>query len=286
MSAPGEAPRSRVAAFLVITFALTWAAWATVLRSAPFGGHAPPTWLALGGPLFLVGVFAPGLVALLLSALDGGTRAVSTLLARIGRWRLPLRYYAVALLAMPAVKLAAAVALRAVTGRWPAFGETRPLLLLAATLLSTLGQAGEEVGWRGYLLPALAVRMGLAWASLVVGVTWAAWHLPLFFMPGADTQGQSFPLYAAQLVAYSVVLSWLYWRTGGSLLIVMLAHAAFNNFRDILPSGGAPSTNPFTLAATPAFYVSVALWWAVAAWFLVRMRGAGPTANGREEHAA
>lgn len=70
------------------------------------------------------------------------------------------------------------------------------------------------------------------------------WHLPLWFASGAETNGQSFPLYALQVTAYSVVLAWLYRRSGGSLLLTMFTHAAFNNMKDIVPSadprGGSP----------------------------------------------
>jgi membrane protease YdiL (CAAX protease family) len=223
--------------------------------------------------VFLIGVFAPGLVAVALTAWDEGGRAVGALLRRILRWRVGLRFYAFALLLMPLTKLTVAIVHRALVGAWPQFGETRPLLLVLATILSTIGQAGEEVGWRGYLLPRLTERTGLVAASLVVGAIWAAWHLPLFFAPGADTNGQSFPLYALQVTAYSVALAWLYWRTGGSLLLTMFMHAAFNNMKDIVPSGGIRGGSLFTLDATLVFRLTVVLLWAVGVLLLIRMRG-------------
>ena len=54
--------------------------------------------------------------------------------------------------------------------------------MLAAVAVSTPWQAGEEIGWRGYLLPRLSGRVGLPAASLIVGVIWACWHLPFFFI--------------------------------------------------------------------------------------------------------
>ena len=86
--------------FLVLVFAITWGLWAVVLRVAtehPGQRQAPPL-LALGGPVFLIGVFAPGLVAVGLTALDEGPRSAGALLSRIGRWRVGVRYYAFALL--------------------------------------------------------------------------------------------------------------------------------------------------------------------------------------------
>ena len=245
-----------------------------VLRaSGPSTLSRGPAALALGGPVFLLGVFAPGLVAVGLTASEGGRRAVGTLLGRMGYWKVGARFYAFALLLMPITKLAVAVLHHLLTGSWPRFGETRPAVLLIVTALSTIGQAGEEVGWRGYLLPRLAERTGLGAASLIVGAIWAAWHLPLFFAPGADTYGQSFPLYAAQVMAYSVLLAWLYWRTGGSLLLTMIMHAAFNNTKDIVPSGSVPAGDVFTLHATLGFRLTVLVLWVVGIVLLVRMRG-------------
>lgn len=263
-----------IGAFLVLTFGVTWTLWGLVLRvgSAHEPSQVSPLF-ALGGPVFLIGVFAPGLVAVALTAWDEGGRAVGVLLGRVVRWRVGVRFYAFALLLIPLTKLTVAVVHRAVAGTWPQFGETHPLLLVLATVLSTVSQAGEEVGWRGYLLPRLMERTGLVAASLVVGVIWAAWHLPLFFAPGADTNGQSFPLYLLQATAYSVVIAWLYWRTGGSLLLPMFMHAAFNNMKDIVPSGAHRAGNPFTLEGTLVFRLTVALLWVVAVLLLVRMRG-------------
>lgn len=97
------------------------------------------------------------------------------------------------------------------------------------------------------------------------------WHLPLFFVPESDLLGQSFPLYLLQVTALSVALAWLYWRTQGSLLLVMLLHAAINNTKDIVPSASPGATNSFTLSASLVAWLTVALLWMAAAYFLVRM---------------
>lgn len=260
--------------FIALTFASTWVLWALVIRASGTdvpAAHTPL--LTLGGPVFLLGVFAPGLVAVALTACDEGRYAVGALLGRIVHWRVGLRFYVFALLLMPLTKLAVALLHHVLTGTWPVFGETRPGLLLVATILSTIGQAGEEVGWRGYLLPRLTESTGLVAASLIVGAVWAAWHLPLFFAAGADTSRQSFPFYTLQVIAYSVALAWLYWRTRGSLLLTMFAHAAFNNTKDIVPSGRAPASSVFALDATLVLRLTALLLWIVGAVLLVRMRG-------------
>jgi membrane protease YdiL (CAAX protease family) len=143
--------------------------------------------------------------------------------------------------------------------------------MAAAIVVSTWVQAGEEIGWRGYALPRLAARFGLGRASIVLGVVWACWHLPLFFLRGADTYGQSFVVYLLQVIALSVAMAWLYGRTHGSLLLVMLMHAAINNTKDIVPSAVPGATNALALSPSLVAWLTVALLWLGAGYFLVRM---------------
>src|SRR5207249_10643085 len=134
------------------------------------------------------------------------------------------------------------------------------------------GQAGEEIGWRGYALPRLAERFGLGGASVLLGLLWASWHLPLFFVAGADTAGQSFPVYLLQVTALSVAMAWLYAHTRGSLLPVMLMHAAVNNTKDIVPSADPTATNPWALSHSLVAWMTLALLWLCAGYFLLQMR--------------
>lgn len=195
------------------------------------------------------------------------------LLRRVFAWRVDGRWYLFAVAYLPTIKLSAAVIHRLVTGAWPRFGDEAWYLMVAAVAMSTLVQAGEEIGWRGYALPRLAQRYGLAPASVILGVIWASWHLPIFFLfPESDTFGQSFPLYLLQVTALSVAAAWLYWRTDGSLLLVMLLHAAVNNTKDIVPSATPGATDSFSLHASPIGWITVVLLWMTAAFLLVRMR--------------
>ena len=92
---------------------------------------------------------------------------------------------------MAAIKLAVALVHRIATGAWPRFGDTPWYIMVAAIAISTPVQAGEEIGWRGYALPRLAARFGFARGSILLGLIWACWHLPLFFIPGTDTSAAS-----------------------------------------------------------------------------------------------
>ncbi len=107
---------------------------------------------------------------------------------------------------------------------------------------------------------------------MLLGLLWAGWHLPLFFTPGADTSGQSFPVYLLQVTALSVAMAWLYGNTRGSLLPVMLMHAAVNNLKDIVPSAEPDATNPWALSHSLVAWLTVALLSLCAGYFLLRMR--------------
>ncbi len=257
--------------FFLLTFAIAWGAWAAAAAlSAPRAAGLS----VLRGPVFLFGVFAPAIAALALTARADGRAGAWTLLRHIGRWRVGVGWYLFAAGYMAATKLAVALIHRLATGAWPRFGETPWAMMAIALLVSTWVQAGEEVGWRGYALPRLARHIGLAPASILLGVIWASWHLPLFFAPESDMFGQSFPVYLLQVTAVSVAMAWLYWRTGRSLLLVMLMHAAVNNTKDIVPSVVQGASNPLSLSGSPVAWLTVGLLWMGAVYFLFRMRAA------------
>jgi membrane protease YdiL (CAAX protease family) len=273
----GQGTRSPGGSLLAF-FALTFLVTETCFIAAAYLSRnlAPGNGAGFGlSALVLLGTFAPAFVALALTARASGAVGVGALLARLVQSQVSARWYVFAFGYMAAIKLVVALVHRLVTGGWPAFGTTPWYLMVAATVFSTVigGQAGEELGWRGYALPRMAERMGLAGASVVLGVIWALWHLPLFYFRPADTFGQSFVAYALQVTALSVAIAWLYWRTGGSLLLTMLMHAAINNTKDIVPSLPRPPANPLLPDAPLMSWLGVAVLWIPALVFLARMPG-------------
>src|SRR5215211_4092979 len=87
---------------------------------------------------------------------------------------------------------------------------------------------GEEIGWRGYALPRLQYRRSALSASLILGVIWAFYHLPLFFTGQAFRSPSLLVPFVVSGLALSVILTWVYNSTGGSLLLVVLLHATAN----------------------------------------------------------
>ncbi|PYP47669.1 MAG: hypothetical protein DMD42_02170 [Gemmatimonadetes bacterium] len=251
--------------FFVLTYAVMWSCF------IPVAAAGIPAYAPLGAVLLLLGTFAPSLVAVWLTARAEGDSGLRALLGGVLRWQVAAGWYLFALAYIPAIKLTVALVHRLATGAWPRFGDEPWYGILAAIAFSTPFQAGEEIGWRGYALPRLATRFGLARASVLLGFIWAAWHLPQFFIPEVDTYGQSFFVYALQVTALSVAMAWLYARTNGSLLLVMLLHAAVNNAKDIVPSALPGANSTFGLSASLVAWLTVTLLWMCAAYFLARM---------------
>lgn len=257
--------------FFLLTYALTWACFIPVVWMSQGPSPASPALALVRSFLLLLGTFAPSLVALGMTAHAEGRLGVLTLLRRMIQWQVGARWYLFAIAYLPAIKLAVALAHRLMTGSWPRFGTDPWYIIVVAIAISTPVQAGEEVGWRGYALPRLAGRFGFARASLLLGVIWSAWHLPIFFLPGADKYGQSFPVWTLQVVALSVAITWLYAHTNGSLLLTMLMHSAVNQAVGIVPSASPNPGNPFSLTVTLVMWLTAACLWITALYFLVRM---------------
>jgi membrane protease YdiL (CAAX protease family) len=200
-------------AFFVATYVVTAALWLPILRSGQ-----PPS--ALQGRLQLLALLAtivPSLVGMVLAAIEGGGRGLRDLLGQVVRWRFGLGWYALALLLMPLVWLIALVIGRLLGG---------PAPVVRLDFLIPVAAIGEEFGWRGYALPRLQGRMGALPAALVIGVIWAAWHLPYYAYPAIHPLplGIDFTLFALALISESVLATWIYNSTGGSVLATMLYH--------------------------------------------------------------
>ena len=218
--------RSRpLAAFFVLAFGIKWAVWVPRSAGVPVGAAGQLwTWI-------------PAVAALITAALVGGRAAVAELGARLVRWRVGWRWYAVVVLGPAAFSLAVAALYALLGGSWAEAappllsGETSLVLLpvLLAALLLTDG-LGEELAWRGFALPRLLVRHNALVASLILGALWAAWHLPLVWTEGFPLFGQPIWLLLLDLAAKSVLFTWVFLHTRGSVLLAALFHATTNLF--------------------------------------------------------
>ncbi len=208
--------------FFLLTFVVTWAVW--VPRAA--GVEV--------GVLGQLWTWIPAIAAILAAALTGGRRAIRQLLAALVRWRVGWWWYAL-VIAAPAVFAAVVAGVYALLGGSWAVGfpaATTGLASLAVYLvvLTLTDGVGEELGWRGFALPRLLQRYSALVASVVLGVLWGLWHLPLIYTEGKALFGHPVWLLLADIVAKSILFTWVFLRTRASVLIAALLHATTNLF--------------------------------------------------------
>jgi hypothetical protein len=119
----------------------------------------------------------------------------------------------------------------ALGGQPPSLGAligALPTVLAFAALMVVFVGIGEEVGWRGYALPALQARHGAFLSSVVLGTVWALWHLPLFFNPDMLYSNLPFVIQLAIQIPMAILFTWVFNSTGGSVLMAILLHAMVN----------------------------------------------------------
>jgi membrane protease YdiL (CAAX protease family) len=225
---------------LVFYFIIAYAgSWLVVLPYLRFGGGAgllPFSWPVPFAVSAAIAPFAgPFLAAFILTGATEGRAGISRLIRRIVLWRVGLQWYLFALVGIPAITLLGAVVLPGVlvSFQTPALSLllTYPISFVASLLIG--GPLGEEPGWRGFALPRLQRLQGPLVGSLLLGILWAFWHLPYFWMPEWGTPKSNIldiVWFALAAIALTVIYTWVFNNTKGSLLIVILAHASNDAF--------------------------------------------------------
>jgi membrane protease YdiL (CAAX protease family) len=199
----GFVRRHQLVIFFVLSFAIGWCA-------LPWG-----TFIA----------FSPLISVLLVVSVAEGRSGLLRLGRRVIKWRVRGIFYAAAIV-LPLVVHAITIGLNMAAGApAPSFAQFQPwysvLLVFGLRMVNpTDGPLGEEPGWRGFAQPQLQRRLSPLAATAVLSLVIATWHLPLAFMPQFDL---AFPDIATTVVV-TFWYAWLFNRTGGSVLLTLIAH--------------------------------------------------------------
>ena len=201
-----------------VTFwALAWSTW--------FLGHV--LFEIYPSDLWNLIIYSPFLIGVLVTAIADGRGGLKIFFSRIVRWRVGLKWYAVALLTPPVLYLAAA-GLNVLSGatiatdiQWPVWSEFITGILIFSFLMIALG---EEPGFRGFALPRLLVGRSALAAGLILGVLHAIWHLPTFF--GGDVIAILSTILI--IISGAILNTWLFNHTNGSVLLAMLLHVSID----------------------------------------------------------
>jgi membrane protease YdiL (CAAX protease family) len=244
--------------FLLLAFGISWIVWLPLLIGE---------W---SDPLLVVGAFGPFAAAVIVTGREEGKSGLVRWLKQVFRLRIGLWWWLGAAFFFPIAVGAIQYAIYLLLGGEPDLSNLDyPWLAYPiALLLTTIFTGGnEEPGWRGFALPRLLEWYSPLIASLILGVIWVGWHLPLFLTNewGANT---SFVWFLWNVLALSVIMTWLFLRPGGSVIPAMLFHGGTNVIGSYFPL-----VTDVVSGAPDFFVLRGSVYWAIAITLLLVTRG-------------
>ena len=253
--------RSGLLALLFITFGLSWGCWIPVVLSEE---SLPSSWVRW---LTYAGALGPGAAGIALTYLSQD-KARDDYWVRVADFsRIRLTWLIPILVLYPLATLLALLFDVSVTGIEPHLQTASRLLAEPSSItvfviwILLLGPLPEELGWRGYVLDRLQRNWSALTSSLILGLVWAVWHLPLFFVKGSyqhnlEFGSPSFWSYSVTIVALSVLFTWIYNNNARSILAAILFHFVLNFTGSVVQgSPAAEVSRSILLVAVAAFVV-------------------------------
>jgi uncharacterized protein len=187
--------------------------------------------------------------SVIMTGLTLGRAAIVSLLKRYLQWRVGWKWFLAASLLGPVLMTGGVYINAALTGVAPDFSTvyahkifgvsaSLPLFILPILITDFIAN-GEEIGWRGYILPRLQTKYSALTSTLILGVIWGFWHLPKY-LPDFDVV--RFGWFMVHIMAQAVILTWIYNGTKGSLLLATLYHVSSNTAGMFLPTANTQSS--------------------------------------------
>jgi len=205
--------KSPVIWFFILTFGFSWGVW---LPSRLF---LSTVLSEMTDFLHTLGLFAPTFSAIIVTGAIKGKPGIIALLKRIAYWRVGWPWYLFVLFSTAVIGFLA-------IGLYVMIGGTAPAISFSFFIflpgILTMGLT-EEIGWRGFALPGLQKKYSALISAVIIGVIWASWHLvitpgnPLFLM-----------VFSLEVVILSILFTWVYNNTKGSILLAALYHTVIN----------------------------------------------------------
>jgi uncharacterized protein len=230
--------------FVGLTYGISWALWILVILS---GRDAKGSWLFVP---YVLGGFSPSVVGvfLLYRTRPAGERPLFWK-SLTGFGRISWRWYLFIFLVLPAVFAVSALLESVLAGPAVDFSVLRlvsdnPVQVVQILVIALFfGSLSEELGWRGFALGRLQAKWNALVSSIILGLLWFCWHLPLFFVNGTTQKVWGFGSvgffgFFLFLMASSVIMTWVYNRNGGSLLSAVLIHCVSNLVLNLVPLSG------------------------------------------------
>jgi len=227
--------------FFLLTFAYSWIIWIPSVLDG-IGIKLPFSVAGYSTIVVIIGAFAPLMAAITLVVREEGWKGMRAFFGRAIDFHIKPVYLVLALtlpllIHLIAHYLALAVGLDVAKTLFPTDISLAPIVLAIPyfILMLVLGGGQEEFGWRGYAQEPLQEKIGVIPASLVIGVIWGIWHLPLWFMAGDLHSAYSFLAFVMMTTSISIMYAWLYNSSGKKLIVVIFFHAMSNTAAPLLP---------------------------------------------------
>jgi len=218
--------RSQLVLFVVVSYSILWVLFAIgKLFEIPFTYDPRKA----GGLLVLMGVPASLIGAAISVLMVNGRDGLHQLLKGSFQWRFNPIWYIAAISTPLLIAAASTITCIWITDieipeNW--FSPSMPLGVMLFFLI--YDGLGEEIGWRGFALPEFQKRLGSLGGSIIVGILWAVWHMPLFFTPGSNQYGDSLIPYIYVLTCWTIVMALFVGKARGSILPGILIHESAN----------------------------------------------------------
>ena len=251
--------------YFILALGWSWLFWIPVVLTGMDISVTP------GIALFTIGIFGPAVSAILLTCLTGNKKERRDYWSRlISFTRIGPRWYAIIILIAPVYSVLAILSGLVIKGNIPAVDTAvryvmHPLTIIPFAIVRMVyGPLPEELGWRGYALDRLQRKWNALVSSLVLGVIWAVWHTPMFFMRGS-LMSEVLPLWSTEfwvvmgpgILAGSVVMTWIYNNTQRSTLAAILFHFMMNFTAEFLRLPGDIKTYQFVWLTIIAIVVTL-----------------------------
>lgn len=211
--------------YTILTFGITWSVMTLLIL---FPQYVPAFLGPMGvtHPLYILAVWCPGLVAMILIVTSTGFAGLRRYFGRLFHVNASWGWWAFVLLGLPALKIVGAMLNGAPINQWlnlqPFWG------VLGISLFMLFLGPVEEFGWRGFFLPLMQRVMTPAMAGLIIGFLWAIWHIPAFFLDGAPHTAWSMLPFIIGVTSVGTVMAVVYNKTNGNLLFPILIHWQLN----------------------------------------------------------
>jgi len=225
--------RKKLFVFLILTFLWSWTLWIIGLNHLSNGinQESIDTFLVF----FFVGVYGPTISGIITTLFFDGLKGLFELIKKLFIWKVPFKYY-VYIILLPLIFVIIGIALYGqFIGEIGGF-DKMAYLSIPTILLTGLyaGPLGEELGWRGFLLPEFQKKFSNLKSAIIIGIIWFVWHIPLWWAPfGTLVSGEPISIipvftYFTMLICLSIIITWLVINSRGSVLIAILFHLSIN----------------------------------------------------------